>query len=55
LSTKNVEEGIFDKLTGIFRDCEMARYTPSGVDRAKRQHIFNDMREVIDYLERRKI
>jgi hypothetical protein len=55
LLSKNVEERILSKMANIFSACDMARYAPLEFDKSKRETIFNDMREVIDYIERRKV
>ena len=55
LGAKNIDGEILDKLTNIFSACDMARYAPLELDRHKRETIFNDMRKVIDFLERKKV
>jgi len=54
LSTKDINGEIMDKLTNIFSACDMARYAPLEFDKLKRETVFNDMRKVIDSLERKK-
>ena len=55
LGESNVEEKILEKMTDIFSSCDMARYAPLEFDRHKREQLFDDMCEVIDYLERKKV
>ncbi|MBN1520953.1 MAG: protein BatD [Candidatus Aureabacteria bacterium] len=55
LGGKNIEEGILKKMEEFFGACDMARYAPSEFDEQKRETLFNDMCEVIDDLERRKV
>jgi len=55
LGTKSIDGEILDKLTNIFSACNMARYAPLEFDKSKRETIFNDMRKVIDFLERKKV
>jgi len=55
LNTKGIDGEILDKLTNVFNACNMVRYAPLEFDRSKRETILNDMRKVIDYLERRKV
>ena len=69
LETKNIDGEILDKLTGVLSACDIARYAPLGeakgigqraeavgeFDKSKAEIVFNDMRKVIDYLERKKV
>jgi len=69
LAAKKIEERILNKMTNIFSACDMARYAPLGeakgkghraegvgeFDKSKAEIVFNDMREVIDYLGRKKV
>ena len=55
LKTKNVEATIMDKLRNVFEKCEMARYASSEFSKNEMESIFKDIREIIDYLERKRI
>lgn len=52
---KNLSRDFSAKLSGIFSDCDQVRYAPARFDQAKMEHVFKVMREVIDFLEKRKI
>ncbi len=55
LKNKNVEAALMDKLRNIFEKCEMARYASSEFNKNEMESIFKDTREIIDYLERKRI
>jgi hypothetical protein len=54
LKDRNVNEDILLKLGNIFKECDMARYAPSALDTDNMRNTLNDLREVIDHLERHK-
>jgi hypothetical protein len=54
LGNKGIDEDVLNRLMDIFSACDMARYAPLEFDKARCEIIFNDMRKVIDYLEKRK-
>ncbi|MEA3328966.1 MAG: BatD family protein [Candidatus Omnitrophota bacterium] len=55
LENKKIDGEILDKLTNIFSACDMARYAPLEFGKFKIETVFNDMRKVIDFLERKKV
>jgi len=55
LKSKGVDEGVRNKIRSILDDCDVARYAPSEFDREKMKNILQDMRNIIDYMERKKI
>ena len=55
LVAKDIDGEILDRLTNIFNACDMARYAPLEFDASKRETVFDDMRKIIDCLERRKV
>jgi len=55
LKNKNVEVALMDKLRNIFEKCEMARYASSEFNKNEMEGILKDTREIIDYLERKRI
>lgn len=46
---------ILDKIKRIFSDCDMARYAPSQFGQKQSEDIFQALKEIIDYLEKRKV
>ena len=52
LKEKNMDEAELEKLRNIFRECDMARFAPSALGRADMEKTLQDLREVIDYMER---
>lgn len=52
---KGIVSVTLDKIKRIFTDCDMARYAPSQFGRKQLEDIFQDLKEIIDYLERQKI
>ncbi|MBI5741971.1 MAG: protein BatD [Nitrospirae bacterium] len=54
LKGKNIDPAFLGKLTNIFTACDMARYAPTAPDTMKMQETLNEMKEVIDYLERHR-
>lgn len=54
LKDKNIDTAFLDKLKNIFEVCDMARYAPAAPDTMKMQETLNELKEVIDYLERQK-
>ncbi|MBI5410117.1 MAG: protein BatD [Nitrospirae bacterium] len=54
LKGKNIDTAFLSKLTKIFTACDMARYAPAAPDIMKMQETLNELKEVIDYLERKK-
>ena len=55
LKPKNVSQDILDKLAGLFKDCDMARYAPTGFVASQMQTALRDLREVIDYFQRNRL
>jgi len=55
LKSKGVDEGVRNKIRSILDDCDVVRYAPSEFDREKMKNILQEMRNVIDYMERKKI
>jgi hypothetical protein len=55
LKDKNIDTAFLGKLKNIFNECDMARYTPAAPDTMKMHQILNELKEVIDYLERQKV
>lgn len=55
LKPRNVGEDIQEKAAGIFRDCDMARYAPSGFDAGRMQKALDDLESIIDYLQRNRV
>lgn len=54
LKPRNVSPDIQEKISGLFRDCDMARYAPSGFDTGRMARALDDLRDVIDHLQRNK-
>lgn len=55
LKSKNIREDILKKLKDIFIECDMARYAPSELGKDKMENTFNNVREVIECLEKVKV
>jgi hypothetical protein len=55
LKGKNIDTAFLSKLTNIFAVCDMARYAPAAPHTMKMQETLNELKEVIDYLERQKV
>ena len=55
LESKGVNEDMRNKIRNIFDDCDIARFAPSEFDREKMDNIFESMRDVIDYMEKKKV
>jgi hypothetical protein len=55
LKPRNVSAEIQEKLSGLFRDCDMARYAPAGFAADQMQKALSDLEDVIDYLQRNKV
>lgn len=55
LSKKKVEQRIVDKLGFIFEHCDIIRYSPDSNREEIRQDIYKNLKEAVDYLERRKL
>jgi hypothetical protein len=55
LKPRNVSPDVQDKVNGIFRDCDLARYAPSGFVADQMQKSLSDLEDVIDYLQRNKV
>lgn len=54
LKPRDVGSDILEKVSGIFKDCDMARYAPSGLDEGRMQKALDDLQDVIDHLQRNK-
>ena len=54
LKDKAIDEGIRFKLKSIFNECDLARYTSSGLVKADMEKTLKALPEVIDYMERHK-
>ncbi len=52
---KAIANEVLAKIKQIFTDCDMARYAPSQFNQKQLETIFQDLKEVIDYLEKQKI
>ena len=55
LISRGIKEDMLEKLREIFKTCDLIRYAPSEIDRTNMEDVFKDMKEVIDYFQRRKI
>jgi len=55
LKSKGVSKEMLGKLEEIFKDCDIARYAPSGFSSSKMEESFRKLQEVIDCLQRKKI
>ncbi|RJP27401.1 MAG: protein BatD [Candidatus Omnitrophota bacterium] len=51
---KGIAQETLDKIKKIFADCDMARYAPSQFGQKQLEDIFQDLKEIIDYLEKQK-
>ena len=54
LGSRNLEASIVEKIKHIIIECDMARYAPAELNSQKRETALNDLKEVIDFLERNK-
>ncbi len=54
LKDRNVEDSLVHTIKTIFTECDMARYAPSEFDTEKRQAALENLKTVIDQLERTK-
>jgi hypothetical protein len=54
LRQRSLSDDILTELKNIFAECDMVRYAPAEFNRAKMQKTYNDLRQVIDYLERNR-
>jgi hypothetical protein len=54
LKDKGLAPDMLSRLINIFRECDMARYAPSGSGTDKMQETMKELKEIIDYLERLK-
>ncbi len=52
---KGIAQETIDKIKKIFADCDMARYAPSQFGQKQLEDIFQDLKEIIDYLEKQKV
>ncbi|MFH0791345.1 MAG: BatD family protein [Candidatus Omnitrophota bacterium] len=52
---KGIVSEVLDKIKRIFADCDMARYAPAQFGQKQLEDIFQNLKEVIDYLEKQKI
>ncbi len=52
---KAITNEALDKIKRIFTDCDMAIYAPSQFGPKQLEDIFEDLKDVIDYLEKQKI
>jgi len=55
LKSRGVNDDVRNKIRSILDDCDAARYAPSEFSKEKLENIFKDVRNVIDYMERKKI
>jgi hypothetical protein len=55
LKPRNVSVEIQEKVNALFKDCDMARYAPSGFAADQMQKALADLEDVIDYLQRNKV
>ncbi len=55
LKSIGVNEDTRGKIKSIFDDCDIARYAPSNFSKERMKAIFEDMRQVINYMEKKKI
>jgi hypothetical protein len=55
LRTRGINENILTRIKDIFMDCDMARYAPAEFDTTKMKKTLQDLKEVINYLERNEI
>jgi hypothetical protein len=55
LKPRNADREILEKLADIFRDCDMARYAPSGIELESMHKSLSDLEDIIDYFQRNKI
>lgn len=53
--TKNISNNILEKIKKIFTACDMARYAPAQFSQKQLEDIFQDLKEIIDYLEKQKV
>jgi len=54
LAPRGLDKDKLERLKNIFRECDMARYAPSEFGRAKMADTLNDLKDIIDYLQRHK-
>lgn len=52
MKPRGVDGVILDKLSGLFRDCDLARYAPSSLDPSGMAGALKDLEEIIDYFQR---
>jgi len=52
---KDINNEVLDKIKNIFADCDMARYAPAKFNQEQLKIIFQNLKEVIDYMEKQKI
>jgi hypothetical protein len=52
LKPRGFDEDLLSKLKGLFDECDMARYAPSGIDAEKMRNSFESLKCVIAYFER---
>ncbi len=54
LGNKGIERDILLRLKNVFAECDMARYAPAGRDSGMMEHTLQELKEIIDFLERHK-
>ncbi len=54
LKDRSLDGAILEKVKSIFSECDLARYAPAGLDAEKMGATLQDLKDVIDYLERTK-
>ena len=55
LASKKTDLTILRKIKGLFETCDMARFAFSRVDDMKMQDDMKELKEIVGYLEKRKI
>lgn len=55
LKNKGISQDMLDKLKELFRDCDMARFSPSEFSKDRMEESFKNLEEVIEFFENRKI
>lgn len=55
LRGRSIEPDFMKKLKNVFEKCEMARYASSEISKDEMEDIFEDVRKIIDYLEKKRI
>lgn len=54
LKEKGIDGQVLGRLRNVFRECDMARYAPAGLDAENMTKTLNDLKEIIDHCERYK-